>query len=165
MGRYTLSFMLESPVTETSVKRGSNRGQGPIYFLLLCRGSSPFTHCATSAGRSWIFDKSSNFWAASCKNESNLLLVWITVCMCSNRDFSAEQCYKNMGERHQLLFGLRLVSKEFQHPAIQTKIEQHCGGFFQRIKVRQPIGKQNSMQTVIRTSIRLDSFLYDTTLM
>ncbi len=26
------------------------------------------------------------FWAASCKIESNLLLVWITVCMCSNRD-------------------------------------------------------------------------------
>jgi hypothetical protein len=29
-----------------------------------------------------------------------------------------------MRERHQLFFGLRLVSKEFQHPAIQTKIEQ-----------------------------------------
>jgi hypothetical protein len=27
-----------------------------------------------------------------------------------------------MEERHQLFFGLRLVSKEFQHPAIQTKI-------------------------------------------
>jgi hypothetical protein len=26
-----------------------------------------------------------------------------------------------MRERHQLIFGLRLVSKEFQHPAIQTK--------------------------------------------
>ncbi len=30
---------------------------------------------------SWIFDKSSKFWAASCKNESNLLLVWFTVCI------------------------------------------------------------------------------------
>ncbi len=39
-----------SPVTETCVKRGSNRGQGPIRFLLLYRGSSPFTHCTTSAG-------------------------------------------------------------------------------------------------------------------
>jgi hypothetical protein len=39
-----------SPVTETCVKRGSNRGQGPIPFLLLYRGSSPFTHCGTSAG-------------------------------------------------------------------------------------------------------------------
>ncbi len=26
---------------------------------------------------SWIFDKSSKFWAASCKKESNLLLVWM----------------------------------------------------------------------------------------
>ncbi len=26
-------------------------------------------------------EKSSKFWAASCKNESNLLLVWITVCI------------------------------------------------------------------------------------
>jgi hypothetical protein len=68
--------------------------------------------------------------------------------------FSAEQCYKNRGERHQLLFGLRLVSKEFQHPAIQTKIEQHFGGFFHQIKVRQPVGRQDSMQTVIQTSRR-----------
>ncbi len=35
---------------------------------------------------SWIFYKSSKNWAASCKNESNLLLVWITICMCSNHD-------------------------------------------------------------------------------
>jgi hypothetical protein len=33
-------------------------------------------------------------------------------------------------ERHQFFFGLRLVSKELQHPAIQTKIEQQFGGFF-----------------------------------
>jgi hypothetical protein len=49
-GRYILSFLHHSLVTETSVKRGSNRGQGPICFLLLYRGSSPFTYCATSAG-------------------------------------------------------------------------------------------------------------------
>jgi hypothetical protein len=54
-----------------------------------------------------------------------------------------------MRERHQLIFGLRLVSKEFQHPAIQTKIEQHFRIFFHQIKVRQPIGRQDSMQTVI----------------
>jgi hypothetical protein len=53
------------------------------------------------------------------------------------------------------------VSRKFQHPAIQTKIEQHFGGFFQQIKVRQPIGRQESMQTVIRTSRRLDSFLHE----
>ncbi len=33
-----------------------------------------------------IYFKSSKFWATSCKNESKLLLVWITVCMCSNSD-------------------------------------------------------------------------------
>ncbi len=54
-----------------------------------------------------------------------------------------------MRERHQLFFGLRLVSKEFQHPANKTKIEQHFGGFFHQIKVRQPIGRQDSMQAVI----------------
>jgi hypothetical protein len=66
-----------------------------------------------------------------------------------------------MRGRHQLFFGLRLVSKEFQHPAIQTKIEQHFGGFFHQIKVRQSIERQDSMQTLIRTSRRLDSFLYE----
>jgi hypothetical protein len=30
---------------------------------------------------SWIFEKTWKFWDASCKNESNLLLVWITVCI------------------------------------------------------------------------------------
>jgi hypothetical protein len=64
-----------------------------------------------------------------------------------------------MREKHQLFFGLRLMSKEFQHPAIQTKKEQHFGGFFHKIKVRQPIGRQDSMQIRIRTRRRLDSFL------
>jgi hypothetical protein len=44
-----------------------------------------------------------------------------------------------------LFFGLQLVSKifeEFQHPTIQTKIVQHFGGFFHRLKVRQPIGRK-----------------------
>ncbi len=29
----------------------------------------------------WIFQKTSKFWAASCKKKSNLLLIWITVCI------------------------------------------------------------------------------------
>jgi hypothetical protein len=66
-----------------------------------------------------------------------------------------------MRETYQLFFGLRLVSKEFHHSAIQTKIELHFGGFFHQMKVRQPIGTQDSMQTVIRTSRRLDSFLHE----
>jgi hypothetical protein len=53
------------------------------------------------------------------------------------------------------------VSKEFQHPAIQTKKEQHFGRFFHQIKVRQPKGRQDSMPTVIRTSRRMDSFLHE----
>jgi hypothetical protein len=43
--------------------------------------------------------------------------------------FFTEPCSK-IGERHQLFFGLRLVSKEFQHPAIQTKKEQHFWQIF-----------------------------------
>jgi hypothetical protein len=35
-----------------------------------------------------------------------------------------------MREKHKLFFGLRLVSKEFKHSAIQAKIDQHVGGFF-----------------------------------
>jgi hypothetical protein len=67
-----------------------------------------------------------------------------------------------MRERYQLFFGLQLVSNEFHHSAIQTKIEQHFGGFFHQINVRQPIGRQDSMQTVIRTSRRLlESFLHE----
>ncbi len=53
---------------------------------------------------SWIFGKSSKFWAASCKNESNLLLVWITVCMLSNRDFFPPNRAPKMRGRHELLF-------------------------------------------------------------
>jgi hypothetical protein len=59
-----------------------------------------------------------------------------------------------------LFFGLWLASKKFHHSAIQTKIELHFGGFFHQMKVRQPIGRQDSMQTVNRTSRRLDSFLH-----
>jgi hypothetical protein len=66
-----------------------------------------------------------------------------------------------MWKKHQLFFGLRLVSKEFHHPAIQIKREQHFAGFFHQRKVRQLIGRQDSMQTVIRTSRRLDSFLHE----
>jgi hypothetical protein len=75
--------------------------------------------------------------------------------------FFPPNCASKMQDRHQLFFGLRLVSKEFQHPAIQTKIEQHFGGFFHQIKVRQPIGRQDSIQTVNHTSRRLDSFLHE----
>jgi hypothetical protein len=44
-----------------------------------------------------------------------------------------------------MFLGLRFVSKIFeenQQSAIQTKIGQHFGGFFQQIKVQQPIGER-----------------------
>jgi hypothetical protein len=69
-----------------------------------------------------------------------------------------------MRESQQMLSGLRLVKRIFeenQQSAIQTKIEHHFGGFFQQIKGRQPIGRKDSKQTVIPTSRRLDSFLYE----
>jgi hypothetical protein len=64
-------------------------------------------------------------------------------------------------ERYQLLCVLRLLSKEFHHSAIQTKTALHFGGFFHQMKVCQPIGRQDSKQTMIRTSRRLDSFLHE----
>ncbi len=66
-----------------------------------------------------------------------------------------------MRDRQQLFFELRLVSEEFQHPAIQTKIVKSFGGFLKKNKMRQPIGRKDSIQTVILTSRRLDSFLYE----
>jgi hypothetical protein len=73
--------------------------------------------------------------------------------------FSAEPCSKNAGETTIVLW--ITARGEFQHPAIQTKILQSFGKFFHQIKVRQPIRRQDSIQTVIRTSRRLDSFLYE----
>jgi hypothetical protein len=76
------------------------------------------------------------------------------------RSFSPNRAPK-MRERYKLFFGLRLESKEFHHSAIQNKIEQNFGGFFHQIKVRQPIGGQDSMKTVFWTSRRLSSILHE----
>jgi hypothetical protein len=65
-----------------------------------------------------------------------------------------------MRERHQLSFGLRLESEELHHSAIRTKKELDFGGFFHQVSMREPIGRQDSMQTVNLTSRRLDSFLH-----
>jgi hypothetical protein len=62
------------------------------------------------------------------------------------RSFTPNHAPK-MRERYQLFFRLRLVSKEFHHSTIQTKIKPNFGGFFHQLKVRQPIGGQDSMQT------------------
>jgi hypothetical protein len=69
-----------------------------------------------------------------------------------------------MRESQQLFFGflwlLSSIFEEFQHPAIQTKIVQHLGEFFRQIIVRQPIGRQDSIQAVSRKMRRLEVFLY-----
>ncbi len=53
------------------------------------------------------------------------------------------------------------IFEEYQYPATQTKIVQPFGEFFQQIKMRQPIGIKDPIQTVIRTSRRLNSFVYE----
>jgi hypothetical protein len=67
------------------------------------------------------------------------------------RSFSPNRA-PEMRENQQFLFGLRLVSRifeEFQHPAIQIKIVQHFGGFFHQIKLCLPLGRKDSIQTLI----------------
>ncbi len=53
------------------------------------------------------------------------------------------------------------MSKEFQHPAIQTKIEQHFSGFFMKKSV--PVNRKTRFyaKTEILTSRSLDSFLHE----
>jgi hypothetical protein len=88
-----------------------------------------------------------------------LILLFVGVVWSQTAIFSANRSPK-MRESQQLVFGLGLVSKEFQHPAIQTRIVQHIGGFFHQVNVHQPIGRKDSTQTIILTSRRSDSILY-----
>jgi hypothetical protein len=54
------------------------------------------------------------------------------------------------------------IFEEFQHPAIQTKIVQALlADFVDQLKVCQPIGRKDSMQTVDQASRRLDLFLHE----
>jgi hypothetical protein len=65
-----------------------------------------------------------------------------------------------MRERHQLFFGFRLMSKEFKHPAIQTKIVQTLADFF--IKESAPAYRKTGFYaSVIQKNRRLDSFLHE----
>jgi hypothetical protein len=74
--------------------------------------------------------------------------------------FSTERAPK-LRKRQQLFFGSKLEGEEIQHPEIQTIIVQSFGGFFHQIEVRQPIGRKDYIQNVIRTRRGLDSFLYE----
>jgi hypothetical protein len=53
------------------------------------------------------------------------------------------------------------VIKEFQHPAIQTKNRAAFWQIFSSNKSAPANKRHDSMQTVIRTSRRLDSFLHE----
>jgi hypothetical protein len=52
------------------------------------------------------------------------------------------------------------IFEEFKQPTIQTKVVQHFGGFFHQIKVRQTIGRKDSIQAACRRMRRLEAFLY-----
>jgi len=61
------------------------------------------------------------------------------------RSFFRSTVLQKKRESQQLFLGLRLVSRIFeenQQSAIQPEIELNLGGFFQQIKVRQPIGER-----------------------
>jgi hypothetical protein len=64
-----------------------------------------------------------------------------------------------MPESQQVFFELRLVIRileELQHPAMTAPSKpkvQPFGGFFHQIKVRQPIGRKDFIQTVIRSTM------------
>ncbi len=125
-----------------------NWGLAEVLFKLLRRwGTNPSIALISSSGqRTWRYrparldlheSGTSKFWAASCKNESNLLLVWITVCICSNRDLFRLTVLQKCGRDIKCSF-------DYGYRAALWWI------FFYQIKVRQPIGRQDSMQTVIR---------------
>jgi hypothetical protein len=57
------------------------------------------------------------------------------------QSFSPNRSLKNAGTIHFIFGG---------QTAIQTKIVQRFGGIFHQIKVCQPIGRKNSIQTAFR---------------
>ncbi len=108
-----------------------------------------------------FLNKTSKFWADSYKNASSPPT-------CRDHGLYGHKLQSfppnrspKMRESQQFVFGLRLVSKEFRHPTIQTRIVQHFGRFFHQINVRQSIGRKDYIQTSILTSRRLDSILYE----
>jgi hypothetical protein len=81
--------------------------------------------------------------------------------MCSSRDLFLQTVPHKCGRDINCLLdcGSQVKIPSFRNS--QTKIEANLGGFFHELKVRQPIGRQDSMQTVNRTIRRLDSFLHE----
>ncbi len=100
---------------------------------------------------SWIFYKSSKFWAASCKKESNLLLVRFTVCIesCLPIGWRTEKSAKV-----QLYFGSGCRMMEFFTCEPQSK-EQLMSLPHLWSTVWWKRSRLEHMQTVNRTSRRI----------
>ncbi len=90
-----------------------------------------------------------------------LLPVQIMACMCTKRDLIHRTVLQKCGRDNNcsLAYGSYVENSNIRQS--KPKIVQSFGGYFNQIKVRQPIGRKYSIQTVIRTSRRLDSFLYE----
>jgi hypothetical protein len=86
-----------------------------------------------------------------------LLLVRITVCMCSSRDLFRQTVFHKCGRGINCSLGCSL------HPSFRNPQQNRAPlwWIFYQITVRQPIGRQDSMQPVIRTSRRLGSILHE----
>ncbi len=92
-----------------------------------------------------------------------LILLGIMGCMVTNpQSFSPNRSSK-MRESQQFPFGLRLVRRicETLKPRNPNKNRATLKRIFHQIIVCQPIRRKDSIQTVIRKSRRLDSFLYE----
>ncbi len=103
---------------------------------------------------SWIFEKTSKFWAASCKNESNLLLVQITVCIesCLPIGWHSFIWWKIRQRVTLFWFGLRNDEILYLQASTQRTIDIFPAlwstVWWKRSRVEH-------MQTVIRTSRRI----------
>ncbi len=102
---------------------------------------------------SWIFDKSSKFWAALCKNESNLRLVRITVCIesCLPIGWRTFIWWKNPLKKVQFYFGLDCGMMECFTCELQSKEQLTSLPHFWST-VRRKRSRFEHTQTVNRTS-------------
>jgi hypothetical protein len=78
-------------------------------------------------------------------------------CICSSRDLFRQTVFHKCGRdiNCSLDFGSQVKNSSFRN------LNQNRAALWRVFPVRQPIGKQGSMQTVNRTSRRLDSFLHE----
>ncbi len=81
---------------------------------------------------------------------------------CSKRDLFRRTVLQKFGRDINCSLDCSLRVKNFNISQSKPKyVEQHFGGFFHQIKVCQPIGRKDSLQTVNRVSRGLDLFLHE----